>query len=136
MTGWADNLEAIVAVGGVLAAAVSGAAATIWKVSQWSARAEVADAARDKAIAELVDKLGGVTTALATLGSAIREMRVGLKIRERDHAKTEGKLEQTQQSLVQVIATLQQASGSLNALWKTLQTLHPERVPKRASDRS
>jgi hypothetical protein len=59
-----------------------------------------------------------------------------LDARERDLRKLEGAIEVQRRDLVGIIASLQQSTGSLDAMWRTLQNLFPERVPRRASDKA
>lgn len=83
---------------------------------------------------QLVAAVAGAQTAIGTLVTAVAKLEAIQTEREKDQAKLEGKVEQTNTTMVRVIATLQQVSGSIDALWRALQRIHPEAIPPRISD--
>lgn len=70
-----------------------------------------------------------LTKALAILAER-------LEGRERDITKMEGALDSTRKDMMQLVSVIHQSTSSLDALWRTLQTLFPAQVPKRASDKT
>ena len=64
----------------------------------------------------------------------VARLKVSLDQREREISRLEGKLQTVHTDYKENAAKLYEVIGQLAALWKTLQTLHPDRVPKRASD--
>lgn len=69
-----------------------------------------------------------LTKALAILAER-------LEGRERDISKIEGSLDTTRKDMMQLVSAIHQSTSSLDALWRTLQTLFPGQVPARASDK-
>jgi chromosome segregation ATPase len=69
-----------------------------------------------------------LTKALAILAER-------LEGRERDISKIEGSLDTTRKDMMQLVSAIHQSTSSLDALWRTLQTLFPGQVPTRASDK-
>lgn len=69
------------------------------------------------------------------LTNALTRFGVKIEARERDTIRLEGAMDATRKDMIQLVSAVQQASGSLDGLWRTLQTLFPSQVPKRASDK-
>jgi hypothetical protein len=115
--------ELITTVGGILGAFI----ALWWKITRTFAKAgcdiEGLKAGMDK-----------MATTNLELTKALVQMAVKLDEREKDIMKLEGALDSQRKDMVQLIAGLQQATSSLDALWRTLQKLYPMEVPRRASD--
>lgn len=82
------------------------------------------------------ERLDTLSRVVATLDRDVSTMTALVSEREKDTSRLEGQLEQLGGMVVKQVAAVNSACGSLDAVWRTLQTLHPERVPKRASDRS
>lgn len=64
----------------------------------------------------------------------ITQLATKLDEREKDVIRLEGALEAVRRDQVQIISSLQQAVSSMNAMWRAMDSLHPDAVPKRASD--
>lgn len=75
----------------------------------------------------VAQELGKLRTELATLTVVMNE-------REKDIARLEGQIENLSAIVVKQVGAVRDATGNLNAIWKTLQVLHPDKVPRRASD--
>ena len=99
-----------------------------WRISGWARR--VVDGQR-----ALVHEASRAKAHLSKLTGAIQDLSRRIEDGEKQDARLEGKIEQGQQTQVRLIAAIQQATGSLDALWRTLHALFPEKVPKRSSDR-
>jgi septal ring factor EnvC (AmiA/AmiB activator) len=93
-------------------------------------RAQLVGSARkfDSRLAQFAQDVDGIKRELATLAVVIHE-------REKDTSRIEGQLEQLGTMLVKNVAALQGNLASTDALWRALAKLHPEHVPRRASDR-
>ena len=84
--------------------------------------------------AELRAKTGCVA-AVRDVKTSIVELKALAIEREKDVARLEGRLDQTTKVSIELTGAVKGAPASLDGLWRTLQTIHPDRVPKRASDR-
>src|SRR4051812_46270549 len=80
-----------------LGTAGGGAVVVLWRVSRWFAKL-------DRSLDDLRREIGVIRTAVG--------------VRETDHAKLEGKIEMQQATMMKIVASLQQATGSLDALWR------------------
>lgn len=112
-----------------VSAALGGVGALWWKITRAFARAGI-DIEGMKAG---MDKMAHTTLELT---KAVVQLSTKLDEREKDIYKLEGSLDGQRKDMLQVISGLQQATGSLDALWRTLQKLYPDKVPQRASDRA
>jgi hypothetical protein len=79
-------------------------------------------------------QLEKLTLASADLTKSFITLATKLDEREKDIVKLEGSIDTQRKDMIHLISALQQSSGSLNALWRTMQSLFPQDVPKRASD--
>ncbi len=77
---------------------------------------------------ETTDKLDDLSIVVTTLTAQMAE-------REKDVSRLEGQIEQLGTLIVKQVAAVNGAVASLDAVWRTLQVLHPDKVPRRASDR-
>lgn len=128
---WSDvvnNFNAIVAGLTGIGTAGGGMLFFLWRVSKWFHQMAAAETARAETMAVL-------SKSVESMVCTVAELKMKFDRMEKDQAKLEGKIEQTQSTLVQVIAGLQGATSSLDGMWRTLQAIFPDRVPKRASDR-
>jgi hypothetical protein len=98
----------------------------------WVTRAIHEAAATQK---QLVEAVKTMASQIELLRIDVTQLKSHAAYRDRTESKHEGRMEQLQSATMKVIGSLQQVSGSLDAVWRTLQRLHPEVVPKRASDR-
>lgn len=92
--------------------------------------------------AAIVEEMKRLRNQMLTLAKISQEgaveigmLKVLLSEREKDLNKLEGKVEQTNGTMMKLNGSIEKAISSLDGLWRTLQTLHPDKVPKRASDR-
>lgn len=106
-----------------------------WRFSKWLHGIVATQTHLITVFGELKVSVGKLAEAQGKLTKAIIEHNVRLAEREKDQLRTEGKVEQTQQNLMNAVATLQVCNSSLDALWRTLQRLFPDQVPRRASER-
>lgn len=106
---------------------VSGIGALWWKLSKLAARFHLD---QENIKSELIRFSA---THLET-SKALVQLATKLDEREKDVIRLEGAFEATRRDQIHLITGMQQAVGSLDAVWRTLQTLHPDAVPRRASD--
>ena len=140
------TLQDVLAVLGFLGALLGSAWAVWWRVTsrlhafieaQTSTRTAVDELAAALATskAELAQRLDLLTRRLGTAARELNTLATLVSEREKDSARLEGQVEQLGVMIVRQVAAVNQASSSLDAIWRTLQVLHPGQVPKRASDR-
>jgi len=86
-------------------------------------------------IVHVQDTLRKVGKLANTLTQNTIELRVGIEQREKELLRLEGCIDSQRKDMAQLIASFHRVSSSLDAMWLTLQRLHPDDVPKRASDR-
>lgn len=130
-----EKWQLVLAAFGVLMSILGGVGGTLWWVTKRvhsfvSNEKLLIQAARAQAeaistVSQRVDRLAEAATLLSQ----------SMRQREAETNKIEGQVQAVNTSLMTVIGGLQQAVGSLDAVWRTLQLLHPGVVPKRASDR-
>jgi len=121
------NPELILQVLAGVGSFVSGIAALWWKLSKMAARFHLD---QENIKAELIR----FSASHVETSKALVQLATKLDEREKDVIRLEGAFEATRRDQMHLISGLQQAVGSLDAVWRTLQTLHPDSVPKRASD--
>lgn len=107
----------------------------IWKVSGWVTK-------RDEALSSAMKEIASHSADIKELARQTRkagEMMVKLEQiaiqREKDQDRLEGHIDASRRTTLDLNTLLAKAIANLDALWATLQTLHPDKVPKRASDR-
>lgn len=95
-----------------------------------------------EAIKKLGAAMGSINAKVAQIGEKYAEIKndigklsVGLKEREKDIGKIEGRIDQIGTLMLNQVAAVKEATSSLDAVWRTLQGLYPDKVPKRLSDR-
>ncbi len=98
-----------------------------WKLSRWVRDVET----YQKTTTVQLEK---VATANLELVKAITAMTVKIEEREKDTLRLEGALEMHRKDMARINDNLNELSGNIKALWRTLQNIHPAQVPKRASD--
>lgn len=125
------HLELCIEVGSIL-----GSFFMLW----WKISGKVHLAIREmeclkKASAESTKSNEEIRKVISNLARAASGLRATLVEREKDILKLEGAIESHQRTQIELIGTIKETVGNLEAIWRTLQVLHPDRVPKRASDR-
>lgn len=65
----------------------------------------------------------------------IGKLSLLLTEREKDISRLEGQIETLSNLMLKQVSAVKEATSSLDAVWRTLQVLFPDKVPKRASDR-
>jgi len=90
---------------------------------------------------QIIAALTEVKNAIKTLAdrqtktsNIVIQLEADFRALNRDGSKLEGKVEILAKTLTDSICTMQAVSGSLDAVWRTLQVLNPDKVPRRASD--
>lgn len=83
----------------------------------------------------LRDSLEAQSRRLVDLERSFAILAAGLAEREKDITKLEARAEQTHDDFLKVVSSLTQVMSSNDAMWRSLQRLHPNDIPKRASDR-
>lgn len=91
---------------------------------------------------KLIEKTTEHTEAIKLLADAVKmlsekqkQSEHQLSMREQETMKLEGKVETSNKMMMALTGDLRSTTASLDGLWRTLQVLHPDRVPKRLSDR-
>lgn len=108
-------------------------------VAAQTATLEAVDRLRAAQIAHVKragERLDLLSRAVASLDKDVATLTALVSEREKDTTRLEAQLEQLASMVVKQVAAVNGACSSLDAVWRTLQTLHPDRVPKRAGDRS
>jgi hypothetical protein len=95
---------------------------------------EMSEVTTEALLKEFTKQLGKVALTNEKLAIAVATMSTKLDEREKDILKIEGAVSVTQKNLIDTIGTIKETSGSLSAMWRTLQRLFPDQVPARASD--
>ncbi len=72
---------------------------------------------------------------VVSLKSDLATFSVLMHEREKDVSRLEGQLEQLSSIVIEQVGAVRESTANLAALWRTLQTLHPTQVPRRASDK-
>lgn len=96
---------------------VSGIAALWWKMSTVATRVE-----------NIRAQLLRFSTAHMGTVRALMQLSAKLDGREKDILRLEGAFEATRRDQIHLISGLQQAVGSLDAIRRTIQALHPDMV--------
>jgi chromosome segregation ATPase len=107
---------------------VSAVAALWWKLSKSAARTSLEHEKVKEQLIKFSSQHEETTKALIQLATKLDE-------REKDVMRLEGAFETQRRDLMHLITGLQQATSSLDAMWRTLQGLFPDTVPRRASDK-
>lgn len=122
-----STIQTYLEIIGAIATGLITLGAAWWKFSRWVHDLETSSQNSKtelEAISKSVDKMAEALTVLA----------VKLDEREKDLLKLEGSLEVQRKDFVSVITSLQKTSSSLDALWRTMQAVYPDKVPRRLSD--
>lgn len=130
-----DSVQALVAVASFLGSLAAAVVLGIWRLSKWAARLAAGQAAALSALKAVDDQVEALGAEVQELVAAHRETRIHLGVREREITRIEGKLEAGTAEAHRLNASVTEVLASIKALWSTLQTLHPDKVPRRASDR-
>lgn len=88
-------------------------------------------AAQVKSVTELTKIVGKLSDRVTRLSETNILLQQGLQIREKDHARLEGKLEMVTTSLVDAVGHLRQLTGSTEAMWDVMAAVAPEHVRRR-----
>lgn len=123
-----EQIQAAVAIAGLLGSALTATAVAVWRGSKWAGQITAG-------MKTLVKTVNTQSDRLKSLEEKVVELAVIQRERADAAAKLEGKLELTTAALSAATKAAGKTSDSVEALWHTLQVLHPDRVPKRASDR-
>ena len=123
-----SRYQPLLEVGGLLFGGLGAIWAIWWKFSQSYAKTSMEFASMKKQISKSDSLTLDMTKALVQLATKLDE-------REKDIAKLEGAMDVQRRDMMEVIKGLQAAVSSLDGMWRTLQTIHPDKVPRRASDR-
>lgn len=99
-----------------------------WKAAQNVHKITHAQAHTQEQLLKMADTNLKLTEAVTVFGVKIDGL-------EKDISKLEGGLEVQRRDTMNLISTLQQTTSSLDALWRTLQNMYPDKVPRRASDK-
>jgi seryl-tRNA synthetase len=123
-----DTLESTLGIATTIVSGLVAFGVAWWRFSRW---VHTLDADREKYGSEL----NRLTESHCKLTEAITVLSVKLDEREKDTIKLEGAIDSQRKDLVTVITSLQKTSSSLDALWRTMQNLHSDQVPRRLSDK-
>ncbi len=141
------DLQALLGVIGAVGGFIVTCAVFLWRVSAKVHEITLTQAALTKSseTARLQFAHTGklIRQSLDSAGARIGDLERGLAVlaaslgeREKDTTKLEAKMEQAHDDTLKVVASLAQVMGSLDSVWRTLARIHPEHVPRRASDRN
>ncbi len=141
-----EQIQALVAVLGALATAIGTGLVFYWRVATRVASFTAAQNATLTALDRMRVQLAGTAKRfheqgnafardIAQLEKTIATLSAIMHEREKDLSRVEGQIEQLGAVVVKQVATMQGVLSSTEALWRTLHTLHPQQVPKRASER-
>lgn len=81
-----------------------------------------------EAVDVVAQRVGALEQGLAGHAAILAE-------REKSTLKLEGKMEQAHDDMLKVVSSLTQVMGSVDALWRTLERIHPDQIPRRASQK-
>ncbi len=141
-----EQIQAIVAVVGAVVTAVSTGLVLYWRLAARVTAFIAAQNATLMAVDKMRVQLAGTAKRFSEQGNAFARDLEGVKgelkafsaimhEREKDLSRVEGQIEQLGSVVVKQVATMQGVLSSTEALWRTLQSIHPQQVPKRASER-
>jgi len=122
-----ETLTPWMELAGILGTGLLAFGSMWWKFAVWLKAKEDFQALANEQIKLLLESSKMAGTALNTLTLKIEE-------REKDLIKLEGALEVQRKDMIGVITSLQKTAGSLDALWRTLETISPEKI-RRLSDK-
>jgi len=123
-----DQIQALVAVAGLVVSGLGGGLALLWKVSRYF---HTNDTRLDRLASVVVD----LAKSQEQAGRDFAAMRVMLQEREKDTMRLEGITDATRKDLMTVTGDLRNTVDKIEALWLTLQQLFPDQVRPRLSDR-
>lgn len=121
---WNSYLQLAITGGSLL----GGVGALWWKISRSSVKTGLL-------LTTLKDQVEKLTAANVEITKAFSVVSTKLEEREKDIIKLEGVVDSSRKDMIHVVASLQQATSSLDAMWRTLRELFPNQVPARLSDR-
>jgi len=122
-----DKLSTYLGILGALGSGVAAFGAAWWRFSRW---VYDLDSHQDKTNEQLLR----LADSNLRLTEAITIMTVKLEEREKDTLKLEGAIELQRKDVKDVISSLQTNTSNLDALWRTLKIVYPDKVLKRMSD--
>lgn len=130
-----EKWQLVLAAAGMLATIAGSVGAILWwvvqKIHRFVSTLDRVTAAV-KAHAEALIMLGDEVKRLAGKSASAEHQLV---LRERETNKLEGKIDTSNQLMMGIVGDMREATANLNAVWRLLDKLHPDAVPKRASDR-
>lgn len=137
-----EQIQAIAAILGL----IGGGGVAWWRLSSkffafvgaQNSLAEAIERLRSAQIAHVKragDRLDLLSRSIGSLDKDTATLSALVSEREKDTTRLEAQLEQLATMVVKQVASVNAACASLDAVWRTLQVLHPDRVPKRAGDR-
>jgi hypothetical protein len=124
-----EQIQQILEILGTIGTGLIAFGGVWWKFSKWLNNKENFQKETNKILkdfGEVIQRLSDTNTVFT----------VKLEEREKDLMKLEGALEIQRRDMVGVITSLQKTAGSLDALWKTMQSVYPDKVPRRLSDKT
>ncbi len=127
-----DLIKLAIALGGVLC----GGVVAFWRLSAWVHAITTGLDSLTKTVSALKLEVTKMDDAIGDIGTDVSGLYQAMHEREKDVLRLEGRMDQTNTLIVQTIGQMQGVQGSTDALWRSLQKLHPTEVPRRASDRS
>ncbi len=141
-----EQIQAIVAVVGAVVTAVSTGLVLYWRLAARVTAFIAAQNATLVAVDKMRVQLAGTAKRFSEQGvlfardldgvkGAVSSFTLVMHEREKDLSRVEGQIEQLGTVVIKQVATMQGAMSSIDAVWRTLQNLHPQAVPKRASER-
>lgn len=108
---------------------LSGVLLTVWRASRYVAL-------NDERVGKLTAGFEAIAAGLSAYSKEFAALRAIIQEREKDLLRLEGVSDAARRDMLETIKSLERVTAKIDAMWLTLQRLHPEHVPKRASDRS
>lgn len=106
-----------------------------WRFNTWINRSLNSIESLGSQVKDLAEQQKKTSRHIAVLSNAIGELRKETKDREKDVARLEGSLSAMQTGSQAVSRDIQTTRTSIDALWRTLHTAFPDKIPKRAIDK-
>lgn len=130
-----EKWQLVLAAVGMLMTIAGSVGAILWWVVQ---RVHHFVKTLDRVIAAVqahATALGSLSEEVKRLSAKSSSAEHQLVLRERETMKLEGQIQTSNQLLMGVVGDMRAATENLNAVWRLLDKMHPDTVPKRASDR-
>jgi seryl-tRNA synthetase len=124
-----EQIQAAVAIAGLVGSALTAIGLGVWRGAKWAGQIS-------SGIRTVIKTVNTQSDRIKSLEEKVVELAVVQRERGDSTAKLEGKVELTTAALAASTKAAEKTADKVEALWRTLQTLHPDKVPKRASDRS